>query len=106
MGRIFVRLRNAIASPIKNALDRRYAPRQQLAALEARLDSIHAAVDELNSLISRSTRSDDLVAVCREVDGVKRLATECARAIEILSQKEILLRRDLENVLPEGGSGR
>lgn len=102
-------MRNAAAAPIKGALDRRYASQSLLDDLTARLACFEEGMQRLEVQLDAVGRLESTLETVVSVDDPRefrdkvieshRLANECARAIEHLSQQGILLRRDLNALL-------
>ncbi|MGB7860949.1 MAG: hypothetical protein WBM90_10670 [Acidimicrobiia bacterium] len=112
-------IRNMISDRVKQALDRRYVPRDQMAStvhMEARLrvQGDNMTLARMSSLEERLDRLEDLYSEVRvgadfihhedphdlrkRLFTAHRLANECAIAIEMLLQADILHQRDLDEL--------
>lgn len=109
MRRLFLRMRNGAATPIKGALDRRYARRPILDDIAFRLSVLEDGMRRVEAGLTRIEKLDAAFDALLAVDEPgefrwrilesHRLAAECSKSIEHLSQQGILLRRDLDDVL-------
>lgn len=121
MRRLLLHIRNAMAGRLKAALDRRYAHRhavddiagimERLGDLEeglTRIARLEHELERISSLEEFAGRVDEMLAAMLGPDDVWKfrrrtidshnLVQECARAIELLSQEGLILRRDLDEL--------
>lgn len=83
-------MRNALAASVKGQFDRRYATRQSLDDIASRLSSLEEGMRQIDAFVSRFGELEAMIG------NSQRLATECAEAVEYLSQQGILLRQEID----------
>ena len=102
------RIRRYPADWIKRTLDRRYVGREELSSVDAQVRSYQGLISDLRHRVDALDGrveagyaffgSESPTELRKIVIDSKRLAEECASAIEHLLQTDILLRRDIDAV--------